>query len=126
MVLIYGDPIDPNKNATEKELGARIKELRMRRLMTQEVLAERAGLASDTVRRAERGEFSASYRTLRALATGLAVPVHVMMRDDLDASADLAEMVRALPEHEFRIAVEIVRVLTRLAVGQPDDGQTGV
>jgi hypothetical protein len=48
-----------------------------------------------------------------------------MMRDDIDAADDLAVMFRALPEHEFRIAVEIVRMLARLSVGNHGDGQTG-
>ncbi len=125
MVLIYGDPEDPNKNANEKKLGARIKAMRERRGLTQEQLADLSGLAADTIRRAEHGEFSPSLRTLTKTAAGFAVPVDVLLRDAYDRADDLAEVIRSLPEHEFRIAIAVVRVLARLALGHPSDGPTG-
>lgn len=104
-----------HKNANEKQLGARLKAMREARKLTQEQLADLAGLASDTIRRMEWGTFSPSLRSLAKMAAGLAVPVHVLLRDDYDRADDLAEFIRSLPEHEFRIAVEIVRVLGRLS-----------
>jgi transcriptional regulator with XRE-family HTH domain len=82
-------------------------------------LAELANLAADTIRRAEHGEFSPSLRTLIKMAVGFAVPVDALLREDYDRADDLAECIRALPEHEFRIACAMVRVLGRLAVGHP-------
>jgi transcriptional regulator with XRE-family HTH domain len=108
-----------DRNVNEKELGARVKAMRLRRGLTQEELAERSGLAADTVRRLEQAVFSPSHRTLSKIATGLAVPVHALLSDDCDAADDLAECIRALPEREFRIACAMVRVLARLAVGHP-------
>jgi transcriptional regulator with XRE-family HTH domain len=103
----------------EIEFGARIKSMRELRGLTQERLAELSKLAADTIRRAEHGEFSPSLRTLIKMAAGFAVPVHTLLRDDDDQADELAECIRALPEHEFRIACAMVRVLGRLAAGHP-------
>jgi transcriptional regulator with XRE-family HTH domain len=108
-----------NVNENEKVLGARVKAMRERRGLTQEQLAELSKLASDTVRRMEWGTFSPSLRSLNKIAAGLAVPVHALLADTCDEADDLAECIRALPEREFRIAIAMVRVLGRLAVGQP-------
>jgi hypothetical protein len=42
-----------------------------------------------------------------------------LVRGDYNQADDLAECIRALPEHEFRIACAMVRVLGRLAMGHP-------
>jgi transcriptional regulator with XRE-family HTH domain len=105
----------------EKEFGVRLKAMRERRGLTQEQLAEKSGLAADTERRAEHGTFSPSLRTLIKLAAGLGVHVSVLLRADTDEADDLAECIRALPEREFRIAIAMVRVLGRLAVGHPSE-----
>ena len=118
-MIVYGDPIDPNKNANEKEFGKRLKAWRERVGLTQEQLAAKSGLSADTCRRAEKGTFSPSLRTLTRLASGLGIPVHVLLRDGGGEADDLAECIRALPEHDFRIVIAIVRVLSRLAAGQP-------
>ncbi|MFJ6573022.1 helix-turn-helix domain-containing protein [Streptomyces sp. NPDC091292] len=53
-------------------MGERIAELRLRRGMTQEGLAERAGVSVDTVRKLEQGRrTTARLATLNALATAL-------------------------------------------------------
>jgi transcriptional regulator with XRE-family HTH domain len=110
-----------HKNVKEQEFGVRIKAMRERRGLTQEQLAELSGLASDTIRRAEHGEFSPSLRTLIKMATGFAVPVHALLREDFDQADDLAECIRALPEREFRIACAMVKVMSRLAAGLPSE-----
>jgi transcriptional regulator with XRE-family HTH domain len=68
-----------------------------------------SGLASDTIRRLERGSFSPSHRTLSKLAAGLAIPVRTLLDDDLAQADDFAECIRALPERESRIAIAMVR-----------------
>ena len=57
----------------QKAAGARVRRLRVRRALTQEQLAEVAGIAVRTVQRAEDGVMSAD--TVTALATALDVPV---------------------------------------------------
>jgi transcriptional regulator with XRE-family HTH domain len=55
---------------TPKPFGAYVRHLRDARGLTQERLAERCDLATDTIRRLEHGTFSPSLRTLRKLAKG--------------------------------------------------------
>ena len=54
-----------------REFGRFVFRLRKGRALTQEQLAERAGLAADTIRRHESNEFSPSLHTLTKLAIGL-------------------------------------------------------
>jgi transcriptional regulator with XRE-family HTH domain len=112
---------DDQNVTTKNELGARAKAMRERRGLTQEQLGEMSGLASDTIRRLEHGSFYPSHRTLTKLAAGLAVTVHALLRDDFDETDDLADCIRALPEREFRIAIAMVRVMSRLAAGEPSE-----
>lgn len=58
--------------------GAHVKRLREVRRLTQEELAERSGLASDTIRRLEHQDFSPSLRTLRKVCKGLGITVAAM------------------------------------------------
>jgi transcriptional regulator with XRE-family HTH domain len=60
---------------TPQSLGAYIRRLRKARGLTQEELAERCELATDTIRRLEHGSFSPSLRTLRKLAKGFELSV---------------------------------------------------
>lgn len=46
--------------------------------MTQEVLAEVAGVAADTIRRLEHGSFSPSLLTLRKLVSGLDIELSTL------------------------------------------------
>lgn len=58
--------------------GAHVKRLREVRRLTQEELAERSGLAADTIRRLEHQDFSPSLRTLRKVCKGLGLSVAAM------------------------------------------------
>lgn len=57
------------------EFGRHLRWLRRSRGLTQVVLADRAGLSVDAVRRIERGGFAASLDTLHKLAKGLGTSV---------------------------------------------------
>jgi transcriptional regulator with XRE-family HTH domain len=58
--------------------GAHVKRLREVRRLTQEQLAERSGLASDTIRRLEHQDFSPSLRTLRKICKGMGLSLGAM------------------------------------------------
>jgi uncharacterized glyoxalase superfamily protein PhnB/DNA-binding XRE family transcriptional regulator len=60
----------------QKSAGTRLRRLRVRRALTQEQLAEVAGIAIRTVQRAEDGSMSAE--TVTALAAALEVPVETL------------------------------------------------
>jgi transcriptional regulator with XRE-family HTH domain len=59
------------RDPTVAPFGAHLRRLRDDQGLTQEQLAERAGLSTDTIRKLERGSFSPSFTTLRGLARGL-------------------------------------------------------
>ena len=52
-------------------LGARLRELRRARALTQEELAEKAGVSPSTIVDIERGKHEPQIRTLRKLAKAL-------------------------------------------------------
>lgn len=62
-------------NTEKKELrvSARLKTLRLQRELTQQVLADRAGLERKTVNRIENGHFSPNLSTLIRLCSVLKV-----------------------------------------------------
>jgi uncharacterized glyoxalase superfamily protein PhnB/DNA-binding XRE family transcriptional regulator len=64
----------------QKAAGARVRRLRVRRALTQEQVAEQAGIAVRTVQRAEEGTMSAE--TATALATALQIPVETLTAAD--------------------------------------------
>ena len=57
-------------NTEERRLGRHARSCRKARGLTQDALAERSGLAVDTIRRLEHGSFSPSFETLRKVCVG--------------------------------------------------------
>lgn len=99
-----------------KELGERIRDLRLRRQLTQAQLAKRISLAADTIGRIEHGRFSPSFDTLMLLADGLHVPVVALFSDDYDQADDLANLIRRLPEPHKGVAFAVLGTLHVRAV----------
>jgi transcriptional regulator with XRE-family HTH domain len=93
---------------TGEEFAARVRELRRRRKLTQEALAEACDLASDTIRRMEHAGFSPSLDTLNKLAKGLGLTVTQLMVDNFDDADDLAAMIRGLPDVERLLALNVL------------------
>jgi len=54
-------------------VGQKLKAIRTRRLLTQEELAERAGVSAATVVNVERNKQEPQFRTIRKLAEALSV-----------------------------------------------------
>lgn len=54
-------------------IGKKLREVRIRRLLTQEELAEKAGLSPSTVVNIERDQAEPQFRTIRKLAEALDV-----------------------------------------------------
>jgi transcriptional regulator with XRE-family HTH domain len=96
---------------TKAEFAVRVRELRARRKLTQEALAEASDLAADTIRRLEYGSFNASLDTMNKLAKGLNLTTTQLMVDNYDEADDLAAMLRRLPETEKRLACAMMGTL---------------
>ena len=101
-------------------LGARIRDLRTRAELSQAALAEQAGLSTDAVSRIERGRRSPHLGTLAALATGLQVPLAVLV--DLDDAlgdrapldGDLAAVVELLRDQPAEVRGQALAVIKAL------------
>lgn len=63
-----------------RALGDAIRELRLERDLTQDALAERAGMSENYVGDTERGQRNISLRALWQLADGLGVPASELLR----------------------------------------------
>ncbi|MFP5358359.1 MAG: helix-turn-helix transcriptional regulator [Gammaproteobacteria bacterium] len=77
-------PTHPKAQRQIKALGLRLRAARMRRQMTQEVLAERVGVSIPTIGKLENGDPSTSLATvLRTLTVlGLAEDIDLIAAED--------------------------------------------
>lgn len=97
----------------DRRLGERLAELRRRRGMTQETLAERSDVSVSVIRKLERGERnSAGLSTLRKLASALGVPT-------MELFAPAPVLAGPVDEYERDDLYELRRVL------QPPRGVDG-
>ncbi|PGH46019.1 transcriptional regulator [Micromonospora sp. WMMA1996] len=92
---------------SDPTIGDHVARLRRHATLTQEQLAERAGVSVETVRKLEQGERrSARMSTLHALARALGVATTALLGDASEAAA------RAEPDHRPLALAEIRRSLT--------------
>jgi transcriptional regulator with XRE-family HTH domain len=96
--------------------GDHIKRLRDVRRLTQDELAERSGLAADTIRRLEHQDFSPSLRTLRKVCKGLDISLSGMFNsfelDHLPAQiSHITTLLIGRPEAELRLVEHMVEQL---------------
>lgn len=63
----------------KRALGQRTKQHRTRLRLTQEALAERAGVTSRTIQRVESGEHNTLFDNLAQIASALEVPLHELL-----------------------------------------------
>jgi transcriptional regulator with XRE-family HTH domain len=96
---------------TTQDLGARIRELRLRRHLTQAALARAAGVATDSIWRLEQGRYSPSFDTMVKIAAGLEVPVVGLLHDKYDQADELAVVIRSLPETHKQVAYAVLGTL---------------
>lgn len=78
-----------SRDAREK-LGRHVRELRKDKSLSQEELAERAGLDRTTISRLERGKHQAGFDTLHSIASGLQVSIQEVVKIDEDAAEHAA------------------------------------
>lgn len=67
-------PIDGSRSPSHA-LGAALRDMRYRRVISQEDLGFRAGLHRNYIGALERGEINPTFRTLLRLVSGLDVPL---------------------------------------------------
>lgn len=116
-------------DAFGQRFGRMVKRLRSSRGLTQEQLAERSGLASDTIRRLEHGSFSPSLETLHKLATGLDSDLTTIFSafeggDDATAREALA-ICRNFSGLELALAIRVLALLGAMVERVADSAEVG-
>lgn len=92
-----GTALVADEEQEHQRFGPHVKKLREIRRLTQDELAELAGLAGDTIRRLEHNEFSPSLRTIRKVTRALGI--------------SLTSLFGAFESTEFEIAREFIDLL---------------
>ena len=106
----------------EKQIGARVTEIRLSRKLTQAQLAEKAHLSVETVSRMERGVSFPSLKTLENIACSL--DTHLKNFFDLGKEqprdqtferelAKLSSFLRTLETKEITLVHEILKAVFR-------------
>lgn len=123
-----GKTSDPDPNT--HRFGKLIRDLRDVRGLTQEQLAEKSGLASDTIRRAEHGSFSPSLKTVGKLARGLDLELSTLFSAfdlaELDIEREIVRMARRrMTPEECELAPRLLTALaslfTAVLISERDD-----
>lgn len=99
---------------TKELLGARVKELRKSRGLSQEQLAEMIGIEPKHVSRIEVGKSYPTLDRLERIAKALDVPMKTFfdfmhLEDDPERIRDIDEMVKGLDEGYKKIVYKIVK-----------------
>lgn len=112
-------------SSLKQAIGARVQAARKRSGLSQEALAAHIRRTPESISNIERGLQLPNVETLSELARALGVPLTEFFeglgaqegsvsQDHLRLEAELREMTRAMSPKLLRIAVEQVRVLSRL------------
>ena len=89
-------PTHPRVQRQIEALGQRLRAARLRRSMTQEVMAERVGVSVPTIAKLESGEPSTSLATMLRVLTALG------LTDDIDLIATQDQLGRELQDNALR------------------------
>ncbi len=107
---------DRNRTVTRR-FGSRLRRLRQSQGLTQERLAERAGVSPDSVRRIETGRTNPSLVFLSDLARGLGVTVAELVGDGPSPSTQAADGSGRILEREIRLALARAEARSRIEWG---------
>jgi len=99
---------------TKALLGARIREIRKARGLTQEQLAEMIDVEQKHVSRIESGKNYPSIELLKKMAAALKVPLmgffdFMHLQDDDESAVDLEKMLLELDRDSRKIAYRLIR-----------------
>ena len=110
-------------NNLKTYLGAKVREARHAKGLTQEQLAERIEKTVETVSNIERGHTFTGLETLERIARCLDTPLQDLFegfeerrhvsRGRLDLELEIQSLVRGLSDKDVRSAIELVGVLAK-------------
>lgn len=101
-----------------KKLGERMRKERLSLGITQEVLAEKAGISVSFLGQVERGERKPSLETVVNIANSLSVTVDFLLSDSYKTAPkslidELAYLVRETPEKDIKTVIEVTKTILR-------------
>lgn len=99
-----------------EKIGARIRELRRVNVLSQQALAEKAGISYKYLGEVERGVGKLSVRVLLQIAGALRVDASELLDVGGQESATLSRakyLLSALPDKELAMALDMLEVLQR-------------
>jgi len=108
------------KGSSGQQVGRRLKESRQKLGLTQEQLAERAGLHYSYIGQVERGDKNPSLKSLYRLAGALNVGIDYLLeedggyRDRTAADLLLSELISLLkdrPEEDVRLVLQVAATM---------------
>jgi transcriptional regulator with XRE-family HTH domain len=121
-----GKPRTPPTNPLGREFGRFLRRLRQGRGMTQEQLAERSDLSSDTIRRLELADFSPSLDTLTKVTGGLRLDFSTLFvafeGSEIGTDRELLAMTRSMTPAELATALRVLSLLAGLLGAVAADG----
>ncbi|TYP49220.1 helix-turn-helix domain-containing protein [Thermosediminibacter litoriperuensis] len=103
-----------------KDIGKRIRQIRLQRDLTQEELGERANLHYSYIGQVERGDKIPSLKTLSKIAKALNVSLDYVLEDvktyearpDTEAAInELVTMIKTRPAHQIKMLVSVCRTI---------------
>jgi transcriptional regulator with XRE-family HTH domain len=101
----------------DASIGARIRELRKARHLSQEALAERADLQVVVISRAERGRATPSVASLKKVAAALEVPIAALLEPErpeaIPSDDELLARWRRIPDREKALVYDLLGVIAR-------------
>ncbi|PRQ02028.1 helix-turn-helix domain-containing protein [Enhygromyxa salina] len=102
---------------TIRQISRRLVDRRRTLGMTQEALADAAGLSPETIRRLERGRRQSNLFTFCKVAEALQTTPSVLLAEKF--SEETVELVLGLPDAEQEIATVMLRALSDHVTGRP-------
>lgn len=103
---------------TKELLGARIREIRKARGLTQEQLAELVDVEQKHVSRIELGKNYPTIGRLEKMATALKVPLisffdFLHLENDAESARDIEEMIGELDNDSRKIAYKMIKAIIK-------------
>jgi transcriptional regulator with XRE-family HTH domain len=103
---------------TKELLGARIREIRKARGLTQEQLAEMVDIEQKHVSRIELGKNYPTIDRLERIAAALKVPLisffdFLHLENDDECSRNIEEMIKELDEESRKIAYKMIKAIIK-------------
>ena len=99
-----------NKEETRTRIGQRVKALRLMAELSQDELAQRAGLQRTHIGRIEGGKYAVNIETLQAIAEALGMTVDIID----PALQDLAPLKRLTPPMEGSLGAALNSKVTEV------------